>query len=857
MKRNLFLLLFLFLMGAQYGFSAQYAVVDGITYQLNPNTHEAVLYSGESCKGELSIPSEVSYGGRKYAVTSIAYAAFAGDGALTSVNIPGSVTTIGQSSFHDCSNLTSVVIREGAMNIEADAFRNCSRLTDISIPISVCRIGGGAFEGTAWYINQPDGLVYAGKVVYKYKGTVSIYNYILIKEGTCAIASDAFRNCDGMVDIYIPEGVTEIGDYAFCGCSGLTFVWFPQSTTNIGDYAFYGCVSLRSVTIHGNIRKVGLHAFENCSSLGSVKILDGMTYISDYLFSGCTNLETIIIPNSVEDIGIDAFSGCSHLRDVYCYADNVPFSLSNPFKDSSYSSATLHVLEGCVSNYKKASPWSGFGTIMALKPNIEINENNFPDENFRKYLLSQWYGTDGQLMEVEIDKIDYIGVEKKNIQSLKGIEYFYALTELKCRNNNLTSLDLSKNTQLTELDCRRNQLASLDLTKNAQLTELDCGGNQLTSLDLSKNTSLTLLYCHENNLSELDLSKNTSLKELYCYVNKLSKLDLSKNTLLTRAYCFDNQLITLNVSGCSSLGDIYCNNNQLSTLNVSDCTALLWLRCDQNQIQEAGMDALIENLPIVNFTALGVNYAVLGVINETNDQNVMTTIQVEAAKAKSWIPEYYSNFNWEYYYGSEPINTISFTQGQMATIILPTTPDASKGKYYRLDRCENGQVVFEQEANPQARTPYIIVPSLDFNIDWNSLVLEDLYTDTVSIDGISFVGSYRRENLSCQEGYYIDIIDSTPDCLGGSENLKKAIVGALRACLIVSWDDPYAQGGSRGVTDKLTIILQDNPNGMESIHNSRFIIHNDDAIYDLQGCRLSGKPAKGIYIQNGAKRVVR
>ena len=31
----------------------------------------------------------------------------------------------------------------------------------------------------------------------------------------------------------------------------------------------------------------------------------------------------------------------------------------------------------------------------------------------------------------------------------------------------------------------------------------------------------------------------------------------------------------------------------------------------------------------------------------------------------------------------------------------------------------------------------------------------------------------------------------------------------------------------------------------------------DDALYDLQGRRLSGKPAKGLYIQNGVKRVVR
>ena len=40
----------------------------------------------------------------------------------------------------------------------------CSSLTSVTIPNSVTTIGNSAFEGTVWYNNQPDGLVYAGKV---------------------------------------------------------------------------------------------------------------------------------------------------------------------------------------------------------------------------------------------------------------------------------------------------------------------------------------------------------------------------------------------------------------------------------------------------------------------------------------------------------------------------------------------------------------------------------------------------------------------------------------------------------------------------------------------------------------------
>ena len=133
--------------------------------------------------------------------------------------------------------------------------------------------------------------------------------------------------------------------------------------------------------------------------------------------------------------------------------------------------------------------------------------------------------------------------------------------------------------------------------------------------------------------------------------------------------------------------------------------------------------------------------------------------------------------------------SVPFTEGQMATIILPTTPDASKGKYYRLDRCEDEKIIFEEELNPKARTPYIIVPNEDFSIDLSMLDLTGLSQDTVSIQGIDFIGSYTSEELDDQEGFYIDIIDTTPDCsLSPSVETEKGafLIGALRAYLQVN-----------------------------------------------------------------------
>lgn len=149
--------------------------------------------------------------------------------------------------------------------------------------------------------------------------------------------------------------------------------------------------------------------------------------------------------------------------------------------------------------------------LSSMAQNIEINEANFPDVNFRTYLLSQSYGQDGVLTPSEIQSVTLMSVGNKYIKTLQGIEYFTALTRLYCDENQLSSLDVSKNTALTWLWCDFNKLTSLDLSKNTALTMLWCNDNQLTSLDVSKNTALDSLYCFHNNIkgTEMDALINS------------------------------------------------------------------------------------------------------------------------------------------------------------------------------------------------------------------------------------------------------------------------------------------------------------------------------------------------------------
>ena len=170
------------------------------------------------------------------------------------------------------------------------------------------------------------------------------------------------------------------------------------------------------------------------------------------------------------------------------------------------------------------------------------------------------------------------------LTSLQGIEYFESLTGLDCSYNQLTSLDVSRNTALTELRCDYNQLPSLDVSRNTALTALYCNNNQLTALDVSRNTALTYLVCYNNQLTELDVSRNTALTELSCSGNPLTTLDISMNTALTKLYCAINELTTLDVSRNTALTELYCANNELTTLDVSQNTALTVLSCFSNEL---------------------------------------------------------------------------------------------------------------------------------------------------------------------------------------------------------------------------------------------------------------------------------
>jgi len=189
-----------------------------------------------------------------------------------------------------------------------------------------------------------------------------------------------------------------------------------------------------------------------------------------------------------------------------------------------------------------------------------------PDDNFEQALITLGYDTvlDDYVLTANITGITSLEIYSEDISDLTGIEDFVALEELRCNNNNISSLDVSNNTLLENLYCNDNPMTSLIVSNNQLIKDLKCYNTNISTLDLSNNPALEILECYDTSLNVIDVSANPLLKMLRCQNNSnLTYLNIKNgnNTNITTFIANNNPSLT-----CVQVDDVTFSTNNWTSI---------------------------------------------------------------------------------------------------------------------------------------------------------------------------------------------------------------------------------------------------------------------------------------------------
>ena len=152
-------------------------------------------------------------------------------------------------------------------------------------------------------------------------------------------------------------------------------------------------------------------------------------------------------------------------------------------------------------------------TVFLLSNILTAQTTLIPDVNFEKALIALGHDTgtpNGSVPTANIDTLTSLFIIGQGISSLIGIEDFQAITDLRCQVNQISSVDLTKNTALEFLIIASNNLTSLDLSKNLALGALVCSSNKISTIDVSEHSRLVTLICHHNELTSLNIKNGNN-----------------------------------------------------------------------------------------------------------------------------------------------------------------------------------------------------------------------------------------------------------------------------------------------------------------------------------------------------------
>lgn len=192
----------------------------------------------------------------------------------TEIIFGDNVTFIPTSLVANNTNLTSITLPENLQRIQPCAFRACTNLVNLTFSENISSIGFCAFENTLWLDNQPDGLLYIGKVLYDFIGYGG-NKVISIKGGTVSISDNALDDCYNLVSLFIPDSLVSVGNSALSDCYSLSHIIYEGSRQDWSSMKIgYSNTILESITKHYDCTSdvlVSILTKPTCEDDGNIK----------------------------------------------------------------------------------------------------------------------------------------------------------------------------------------------------------------------------------------------------------------------------------------------------------------------------------------------------------------------------------------------------------------------------------------------------------------------------------------------------------------------------------------------------------------------------------------------------------
>ncbi len=182
-----------------------------------------------------------------------------------------------------------------------------------------------------------------------------------------------------------------------------------------------------------------------------------------------------------------------------------------------------------------------------------FNDLYFKDNNLKTALVNHVpkidTNHDGEISYEEALAVTKLNLSNQNITTFPELVYFPNVDTLIVTNNQINNLNLHDLTQLQYLDANQNQLSSIDFTKNDSLKFVNISNNQINTIQYNTKHGIQKFWANNNQITDLDFSGFNQLKlsaeGLKLNENPLQKICVNKQQVQDNQWTYLPQNLVL------------------------------------------------------------------------------------------------------------------------------------------------------------------------------------------------------------------------------------------------------------------------------------------------------------------------